>query len=575
MILQYLREKGIECTRERNQSGYITITSSHTLNLEFSILIKGYIPHSSNFTELPLFMLCDRSKFGQLAHVGWKQGEKDEGNICAGSTDNLSLNFGKPELLYYDALIRAVETIKPCIIDPEENNKQILKEFEAHWIWQKSEHMNRIFCVSSFKKQIQELSVKLPVSQDAGGLSRQYMAWNNTNKDFNKIYTIQSSWDDTKRKLNGKACQISIDPQIHPPLREQNIAEWWEEQLLALNGETKRKLRQFSRRNRAKEFWIICTTTVENEVIWYAIKCSSPTKEKVPLCREKISKWVMEAWAVDVHSKEQLLPRSGANLDLSSQKVCLVGCGSVGSLIANALVGAGFQNLTFIDHDIFEIQNLYRHRLDMLSVSCDKVSALKYTFEFGHPWLRITALKDKLLSDSSKKEYLEADCIIVAIGSPTEEKYFDSFLSTENSNKAIIYTWLEGHSIGGHAVLVHPDSKGCLQCAYVDPETSLPSLNSNLNFFLPNQAFGKDIGGCGNLFLPYSQIDASQTANMAAKLAIEYLTGQIKKSVKISWKGKRNHAEKAGLKLSHRYYRFQKSLQELDLYNEECHVCNK
>ena len=58
----------------------------------------------------------------------------------------------------------------------------------------------------------------------------------------------------------------------------------------------------------------------------------------------------------------------------------------------------------------------------------------------------------------------------------------------------VMTCWLEGHGIGGHAILVVPGTKGCWHCAYVNPQTLARDLVSNLNFLAPDQVIMRNQG---------------------------------------------------------------------------------
>ena len=180
----------------------------------------------------------------------------------------------------------------------------------------------------------------------------------------------------------------------------------------------------------------------------------------------------------------------------------------------------------------------------------------------------------KRLETFSDPEELERfDLIIVAFGSPTLERVFHDFVTRNGVKTPVINTWVEAYGVGGHATLDMPNSKGCLRCAYVDPDSLARGLSSNLNFLEPNQDLTISHAGCGNQFLPYSGIAASYTATMAADLATQYLQGKMDRSSKVSWKGSAEEANRNGFKVTHRYRHFVKPLEILPLYNSECDVC--
>jgi hypothetical protein len=164
------------------------------------------------------------------------------------------------------------------------------------------------------------------------------------------------------------------------------------------------------------------------------------------------------------------------------------------------------------------------------------------------------------------------DGIIVATGSPTEERFFSEELFKLDHRPWVIYWWVEGHGVGGHAVYVHDSGKGCLNCLYRDSDSN-KSLESIYNFLKSRQDIAIDIAGCGTHFLPYSFTDAIQTAILATRLSLLAIENKLTESCRMSWKN--SNANEMGLKTSYRYKTFKNSLNIEPLYWENCDVCNK
>ncbi|MGR6778346.1 Mov34/MPN/PAD-1 family protein [Moritella viscosa] len=162
----------------------------------------------------------------------------------------------------------------------------------------------------------------------------------------------------------------------------------------------------------------------------------------------------------------------------------------------------------------------------------------------------------------------------MAIGVPTHERLFHDYIVKSGANVPVLYTWLEGYGIGGHAVLDLPNKKGCLRCAYVEPNTGIRGLASNLNFIESDQDIVKNYAGCGEMFIPYGAISSTQTALIATDLAVNYLDGRLAESTKCSWKGDSSDSEAEGLKLTPRYNFFESSLKRQLLRHPLCDVCN-
>ncbi|OQX34753.1 MAG: hypothetical protein B0D91_11900 [Oceanospirillales bacterium LUC14_002_19_P2] len=288
---------------------------------------------------------------------------------------------------------------------------------------------------------------------------------------------------------------------------------------------------------------------------------------------EKILGWKIEPFIVEVMNTDRIMPRSGANTSLTDKLALLVGCGSVGSELADKLGASGIGYLDIMDPDHFSVSNIYRHTLDQNFINHPKSASVAWHLTQKYPWIKSQRYTDYLLGLRSEKLLSKYDLIIIAIGSPTHERLFHEYISLSGAKTPVIYTWLEGYGVGGHAVLDVPSGKGCLRCAYVDTETGKRGLGSNLNFLQSDQNIVKNYAGCGEMFLPYGAISSTQTALIAADLAINFLEGHITESVKTSWKGDRSSAEAEGLTLTRRYENFNASLQKQPLYHPLSDIC--
>lgn len=231
--------------------------------------------------------------------------------------------------------------------------------------------------------------------------------------------------------------------------------------------------------------------------------------------------------------------------------------------------------MTISDPEEFSEDNLYRHALSIRDLGLLKSQALAREIALKHPWAKVTP-RDRLLETLRDPRVLQPfDLVAVAIGSPTVERIFAEYCRRKALGVPVMNCWLEGHGIGGHAILATPRTKGCWHCAYVDPKTLKRGLTSNLSFLKPGQVVMRRQGGCGTQFLPYSGIAASYTAAMAANLAIRFLAGDVTCSSKVSWKGDGAEAKRAGLDVTWRYRRFGESLQILPLHDRNCDLCGQ
>lgn len=196
---------------------------------------------------------------------------------------------------------------------------------------------------------------------------------------------------------------------------------------------------------------------------------------------------------------------SDGEINSMFKSVCIVGCGSIGSYIADALASIGVQNFFLIDNDIFEESNLLRHVCSVDDFGEFKVKALKSFLLNNYPYLDVKILPISIFKVKSNLfQKNQFDMIIVATGDQSSEFYcLDEFLSN-NITDRISILWLEPYAVSGHAIVYMKDK-------WV--KSSFNTLNSNINHIssVINRAdFYLKESGCNSAYIPYSGLDLRQ-----------------------------------------------------------------
>jgi len=242
-----------------------------------------------------------------------------------------------------------------------------------------------------------------------------------------------------------------------------------------------------------------------------------------------------------------LLGRGGGIMELRDKKVLVVGCGSVGSKIAEKLASAGIGRFLFIDHDNFENDNLQRHILPIKYIGKKKAEALAgFLFE-RFPHFNFEFRNEKIRSILEKEdEILEGvDLAVIATGDETLEKRLNELFW---GSIPCVFAWVEPLGLGGHVLSAGLAGKpGCLECLYRESEGI---FSNGASLTAPNQKFRKTHAGCGGTFLPFSALDADRTAIEAVFLAVRILLGKEQGNTLISWFGDPSAFLKEGYRLS-------------------------
>lgn len=246
------------------------------------------------------------------------------------------------------------------------------------------------------------------------------------------------------------------------------------------------------------------------------------------------------------HTAKYMRERGGASLDLLGKHVAVLGCGAIGSMVADALAAAGVGKLTLVDHDEFSEDNVFRHLLEPLWVDIPKVRALKIRLTQHYPGLFVDAVNDVAQEWIGAKTPVGLDGIVVAFGAPSVERSFARCFRATGLKLPVVFTWLEALDLGGHSVLTWTDAEGCLDCLYRDEEGQL-SLSPRTAYLEPDQVVTRNLTGCASIFVPFGALQARKTALMAA----EHILGALGKPGPASyrfWVGGGAAAAEAGLK---------------------------
>lgn len=278
------------------------------------------------------------------------------------------------------------------------------------------------------------------------------------------------------------------------------------------------------------------------------------------------------------HDQGYLVPRGGGYTNLSEKKVLVVGCGAVGSHLIMALAQTGVLNLTLVDPDTMNPENTFRHILGRGYWYEKKAIALTTLLKKSFPYVSVEGMDCSIehAVEEQKVAFPDFDLVVFATGDPTIELEMNEQLHSKTSSPPAIHTWLEPYGIGGHAFLTGNIGDGaCFECLYQTADTEAPY--NRASFAASGQSFGKTVSGCGSLFTPYGALDAVQTATVAARLAIDLLTGGEPGNPLLSWKGNSDQFEAAGFKVSNRYAMSEQQLNEhrYAFAAHDCPVCQK
>jgi len=214
-----------------------------------------------------------------------------------------------------------------------------------------------------------------------------------------------------------------------------------------------------------------------------------------------------------VHSRNLTHP------DLRDKQIVLVGCGAIGSHLAQTLVrlgaGTGKGRLLLIDPDILLPENLGRHVLGYQHLFEYKARALASVLQANFPFSKIEALME------SAVEYptlFEADLVIEATGDEALATSLNARHVTESPNTPVVHSWILGNGEAVQAIWVGGKEHACYRCLRkVDTGGGLQE-----RFPVLKEDTERRQIGC-RAFTPYAISAPVQAAGQVAEMVVDWL----------------------------------------------------
>lgn len=542
--------------------------------------------------ELPKFF--DRSnQYGRIPHK-----EKD-GFICFTRTESLLIDIRHPGSILLNCLEKVVDLIVKGVRG--ENQNEFSKEFEAYWARQ--DNILSIFgLIDTANTQVRELDLwGIPLGEThlviaaERGKPLQHVTNQLFNVNLNEgvryrclFLPLQNNTFIMPPDFNSTWDIVKLRENILPNLTKQNKERFY------------RLIGQRSKRMLGRDYVVIGLPISDGNLALFGYEF---TYEPAQVKRNRLNRRVatiqthplvqvpknlqMQPAEICRWHPHHLLNRTGGNPSLSYKHVVIVGTGAIGSEIVMRFAKAGVKQLTIIDHDWMEMENIHRHSLGYDQVymkfpdgifNKPKVLGLKEEINRRYPFTLVSGLSEKFekVYQENLVDWTEVDLIIVAIGSPNQEMAINERFHKLSGSPPIIYTWVEPLGIGGHSlVTLNGVKEGCYQCLFQADDDN-PIFNRSA-FAKPFQTFYKTITGCGSTFTPYNFLDSEKTALMAVEIGMRVLCGNEFDNPLVSWKGDPTQFYQMGFESSPRFEFTQEKLNEASLLYKDphCPVCKR
>jgi molybdopterin/thiamine biosynthesis adenylyltransferase len=213
-------------------------------------------------------------------------------------------------------------------------------------------------------------------------------------------------------------------------------------------------------------------------------------------------------------------------------RVAIIGCGAVGSHIAQSLFDIGIQELLLIDYDTLSFGNINRHLCGADQVGLLKTESVKSKLRRHYPTSHIHVYNDNVLSllklnQNSLNSY---DIVITAISNtPTELRLNE--LHLENIiKKPILHLWVEPYLAGGHAIWIDPNNKTSLKMLF-DNGIYKYQILKNGNLYTKKEL------GCSTSYVPYGVLELKKFIIEVTIFIQQQLNNEKKCSKAFTWLG--------------------------------------
>ena len=478
---------------------------------------------SGAITRLPDVTL--RSASDLRAHVGYG------GTICVSDNQGISLDPDRrPDIVAFTALA-AYDLLEKWDSDPAANATEFYDELEGYWLGLPD-------------------SARARAAMEVDGKDRLVSVYLNSKTRPAKWYFVDRDTKpalelDVKDLAAHRALYVHLNEPVAPPISPAKLdaafVEAVRQKLTPHQLELWAKLVGPSKNTPKRVALIVSVPRAAGglSLIGAAFGARGgdldPRAEVTPL-------------TVRRHTPTYMRERGGASLDLYSKHVVILGCGAVGSVVADSLAATGVGRLTLVDGDDYSEDNVFRHMLDPLWIDAPKVLGLKYKLERHYPGLKVNQIPKWGQDWLKTARFEDVDAVVFAFGLTTLERSFNRAFRGDKKPLPLLFTWLEPLDLGGHSVVVWSAGEGCLDCLYRDDE-GMPALQARTSFLEPNQLVSKNLTGCSSVFVPFGALQARRTGLIAAEHILAALTGESGRSYRY-WVGDGKAAEAQGLRVT-------------------------
>lgn len=568
-LLDNIRVASVVC---QNEKTYMSVTYRCFISCELSVegkMIPVYVGIPDEWEQkLVDIYIEDYRLFPYIPHVD------TNGKLCLFELEGVLIDSDLCGLLN-QCIGRAIMILTDGL--NKSNEEDFIREFSSYW-----DHLpeSRIvkFAVP-FEHMTQDIKyVERTVSRRKKESFAAYQKRSKSTQIFAAADSDSfSTWNITGTQKNGVYFFIHLEDYIYPPDARKPLNLSFINTLLRFatssecrrailkTGEDKAFIFQIEQPNGISNYFGVLlrkALIIENES-FYQVK-QTETLKCIPLSVHRID-------------KTYLMNRTNDQARPGAKKCLMIGCGSIGGYLCNELVKNGFENITLVDKDVLQEENIFRHFLGIEYVGQYKAEALVQYFKKNIPHLNLKAVDGNvrdLIVDGSIA-LTEYDLIISAMGNHNINRWLNKVVHTQNVDATVFYVWNEPLDIGCHVAVIQSTRAGCYECFFKRNEQT-QELYDATAYCNPGQNITKNFTGCSGSFVPYGSTVSLKSSTLCMEWVSRMLDGRCNDNVLISFKGGSYYFKKAGLMVSNVFVNQSNDLEikiGSQFQDNSCEVC--
>lgn len=519
-----------------SSNGYITEIENgqikinvmiENINLILICSLSRFFPY-----EIPQVYIGEESKkaLSNIPHIFTDSG------ICTFVKDKVIPNINNPEKLLLDTISSAISVIRDGI--QGKNRHDFIDELLEYWR-QKSTTNVQIF--------VDDLDVAKSI----------YWCFKGNNiiatENCERLKEIYHAVDCKNVEKYEKGILIPVDGSLMEkiPKTDIDIVD-----LIEKHSSYKLQYNSFMQKNINKKCLIILNIIVpEGNMLagWIHMGPGIPNGFRaghVDLSTAFTMAKDKNGFAVSVENchHNRLFTRGGDGEKTIWNKVAIIGCGSVGSFLVDALKFYGVEKFILVDNQQLKHENIARHTAGYLCVGMPKVNALNFLLTIHNPNITCqTYNEDAHAVIEDKTDIINScDVIFSAVASFPVEHHINHLILTDRITKPVIIMWVEPYLIGGHAIIIK--EKQDLYKEIFDPNTFeyRSGIVQNSYDYLKREA------GCQSIYMPYSGFLLQQFVYRITDHILSKCWNQ-RGNYLLTWCGKLSEAENYNMKINKEY----------------------